>query len=711
LYAEGDNAKEAARGALSFPNIESVSIYDTAMSPILHEGSSSQQALLSLVNPISESTIILDTDTHWRFRAPVYSHSDTDNDFIAHQSLPNPELLGYVDVVLSKKELVATITSIFTVNSIIFFSLAIVLLLVMRYMASRIIQPIHNISEVMYKAETGIKNVNAEERGPEEAKIIARAFNQMIAAINERDRELKDHNILLEKRVRERTIELAEARDKAIEANKTKSRFLANMSHELRTPLNAIIGYSELLMEEAIEEENHSIYGDLHKVKESGVHLLSLINNVLDLSKIEAGKMDLYIEEFCIHTMIQNVQSVVDPLAKKNNNNLHIICPPNVGLMRSDETKIKQSLLNLLSNACKFTKDGVVALVVSPHIIGGKEGISFCVSDQGIGMSPSQISNLFKEFTQADSSTTREYGGTGLGLAISRRFAEMMGGDISVESVEGEGSVFTMILPRSAPTEAITSSSDYVRKIDDRRKRSRRVAMLDGETPFSTSIQESLQFKGFEVIDGSTNGVDVDWDNASPLVVIGNNNNGEVAKRYYPKQLDAYTGSLIFVAQGDISGTGIVLRTCITQKDTLLARNNWPMQNDLENDFSEILVISNNVAWTNQLMTTNMSGVSFVTATQDESPDIISKINTSIIVYDIDSNPVPDILLLEKISEENRRRNTILLWATNAPTNTDAIYLIKQKISQSIAQSEGTTGDLDSAIVDIISKDMRHSIH
>ena len=457
LYGEGENAKDAARGALAFPDVLSVYIYDTSFQLILHEGKKLEQEIIPFSPPINSSVLILDKKTHWRFRAPVYSQTIQENEFIGHGATTEPELLGYADVVLSKESLVDTTTSIFVVNSIIFFALAAVLLLVLRFMTKRITQPLYKLSNTMYSAESGVENVYADEDGPQEVKVIAHAFNQMIRAINVRDRELRSQNITLEKRVKERTAELAEARDNAIEASKTKSRFLANMSHELRTPLNAIIGYSELLMEDAIDEKNESIYGDLHKVRNAGIHLLSLINNILDLSKIEAGKMDLYLEEFAITSMIYDVKSVIEPLAKKNNNSFHIICPENIGLMYSDEIKIRQSLLNLISNACKFTKDGEVTLVVGPHKLDNKEGISFCVSDQGIGMTQIQVNNLFKEFSQADSSTTRKYGGTGLGLTISRRFCEMMGGDISVESVEGEGSIFTMLLPRIAATDSTAS--------------------------------------------------------------------------------------------------------------------------------------------------------------------------------------------------------------------------------------------------------------
>ncbi len=458
LYGEGENAQDAARGALAFPDVLDVYIYDTSFRLILHEGKSIEPEIIYFSPIVISSVLILDRETLWRFRAPVYSQVSQDNEFVVQGINTKPELLGYADVVLGKDTLVDTTTNIFFVNSIIFFSLATVLLLVLRFMAKRITQPLNKLSSTMYNAESSVENAYADEDGPQEAKVIAHAFNQMIKAINERDKELKNQNLTLERRVENRTAELAEARDKAIEASKTKSRFLANMSHELRTPLNAIIGYSELLMEDAIDKNNKSDHSDLHKIHNAGIHLLSLINNILDLSKIEAGKIDLYLETFAVKTMISDVLLVIDPLVKKNNNTFQIDCPESIASMCSDETKIRQSLLNLISNACKFTKNGEVSLVVRPHKIGAHEGISFQVSDQGIGMTAIQVNNLFREFTQADSSTTREYGGTGLGLAISKHFCEMMGGYIRVKSVKDKGSVFTMYLPRVAPTASATPS-------------------------------------------------------------------------------------------------------------------------------------------------------------------------------------------------------------------------------------------------------------
>lgn len=246
---------------------------------------------------------------------------------------------------------------------------------------------------------------------------------------------------------------LVSARDAALAANRAKSRFLANMSHELRTPLNAIIGYSEMLCEEAEELNEPALLSDLQRIRSAGRHLLGLINDVLDLSKIEVGKMELFLEELDVADTVAGVVDTVRPLFAESGNQLHVELGDGLGSMRADLTKIRQTLLNLLSNANKFTSGGAVRLAVR----AGPDTVLFQVEDSGIGMTAEQLHRLFTPFTQADASTTRKYGGTGLGLTISRRFCEMMGGTIDVESVHGEGSTFRVLLPRVVLEDAAQS--------------------------------------------------------------------------------------------------------------------------------------------------------------------------------------------------------------------------------------------------------------
>lgn len=241
---------------------------------------------------------------------------------------------------------------------------------------------------------------------------------------------------------------LRKAMEDAESASKVKSAFLANMSHELRTPLNAIIGYSELLAEDAADRGDKMGLADLQKIGAAGKHLLGLINEILDLSKIEAGKMELYFERVALAAMVDDVRTIVDPMITKNGNKLVIECPDDIGALRTDLTKLKQCLINLLSNAAKFTKHGAVTLRLSRQ--DGDNGgpfVTFEVIDSGIGMTEEQVGRLFQAFTQADSSTTRNFGGTGLGLTITKHFCTMMGGSIDVTSTAGEGSVFTIRLP------------------------------------------------------------------------------------------------------------------------------------------------------------------------------------------------------------------------------------------------------------------------
>jgi signal transduction histidine kinase/CheY-like chemotaxis protein len=233
-----------------------------------------------------------------------------------------------------------------------------------------------------------------------------------------------------------------------LEANEAKSRFLANMSHELRTPLNAIIGYSEMLGEEAEDSGQLSFLPDLNRIRTAGRHLLDLINSVLDISKIEAGKMDLYLETFSIRRLVSDVQDVVKPLFDKNENQFVIHCPDDIGNMHSDQTKLRQCLYNLLSNAAKFTSKGEIRLTVRRPSENG-DYLHFSIQDSGIGMSAEQIQHVFEPFTQADSATTRRFGGTGLGLAITRRFSEMLGGSVQAQSTPGVGSTFTLLVPAS----------------------------------------------------------------------------------------------------------------------------------------------------------------------------------------------------------------------------------------------------------------------
>jgi DNA-binding response OmpR family regulator len=340
-------------------------------------------------------------------------------------------------------------------------------------------------------------NQDLEEKVKERTNKLSLTLKNLRQAQVELVHQKKD----LELRVKQRTAELAKSMTEAEKANQTKSQFLANMSHELRTPMNAIIGYSEMLMEEAEDLGQDDFIPDLKKIHGAGKHLLNLINDILDLSKVEAGRMELYLETFGIKNLINETVATIHPLIEKNNNTFEFNLADDLNEMHADLTKVRQSLFNLLSNASKFTNNGTISLNVTSYLAEGKKMVSFKVTDTGIGMNPEQIGKLFKAFTQADASTTRKYGGTGLGLAITKKFCQLMGGDITVASETGIGSSFTLFIPLQV-VDSSQQEFDRPQEIHQFKASSGQkdtILVIDDDITIHHLLQRFFNKKGFEV--------------------------------------------------------------------------------------------------------------------------------------------------------------------------------------------------------------------
>ena len=361
----------------------------------------------------------------------------------------------------------------------------------------RLIRPLAQLVEATSRIARGDYTTRHETSSGatnDEVEHLRRAFDHMSSAIArdvaERARAAK---------------ELAQAREAAESASRAKSTFLANMSHELRTPMNAVIGYSELLAEE-LEEAGHDEHlADLGKITAAGKHLLSLINDILDLSKIEAGRMDLFLERFEVRPLLEEVLSTSEPLVAKHGNRLERDLAENLGTVRADATKLRQVLFNLLSNAAKFTREGRITVRARREHGGEEERLVVAISDSGIGIAPDKLEKVFTEFSQADDSTTRNYGGTGLGLTISRRFCRMMGGDLSVQSRLGEGSTFTVSVPvRVDALEAARRSATEGQDVAasgraSRMPGARPVLVIDDDAAARELLRRTLEAQGFTV--------------------------------------------------------------------------------------------------------------------------------------------------------------------------------------------------------------------
>lgn len=399
-------------------------------------------------------------------------------------------------------------------------------------------RPLRKIENRLLGHATGASTINND-------KMISHEFVQLYKTIDKLE-ALTTSKEELQKEVIERKktqAELAKARDAAIKASRAKSTFLAKMSHELRTPLNAIIGYSELIAEDA-EDEGHDAYIlDAKKITNAGQHLLELIDNILDLSKIEAGKMELSLEMIDLAGLIQSITDTITPLISKNGNKLEVNYPENTGVIQNDKMKLKQIIFNLLSNACKFTQQGVISLNIQQFTKNNTDWLTISVEDTGIGISRDNLEHIFNSFSQADNSTGSKYGGTGLGLTISQNFSQMMGGNMQVESELNKGSHFWIQIPAMVqeaqqvePVETINqnppllkadqirfnTSTKYIHDYKDRRKKVSHVFIIEPDAEQQEQIKLVLETEGLKV-DSERNierGLEKIKENSPDIIVI-----------------------------------------------------------------------------------------------------------------------------------------------------------------------------------------------
>lgn len=448
LSGSADNANDIIDQVLGFNEVLGARITDTEGNIFIAEGE--KISYKQKIGAYTGHTIILENEGFWLIQAPIVLEQSSNelDDFQLHtvELDIKTEVIGYVELIYSKENLIESQKTVVLATIIIGLISVFCLTLLMNKRLNLIFSPLAKLASTMYDVEKQGKYITAEVNGAREIRRMAQAYNRLMVVLDAQDEILRQHSDMLEKEINIRTQELVLARDSALTANRHKSEFLANMSHELRTPIQAIMGYCELVNEELEIEGHFELMEDMDKILRNSQRLLVLINSLLDLAKIEAGKMEVNYSKLKINDLLQTLSDTITPIASKNNNLFIINNQCNVELLNTDKTKLEQALLNLLSNACKFTEKGKIELNVECD----NNNVTFIIHDTGIGIAENKLSSIFEEFTQVDASDSRQYSGTGLGLAITKRFIEMLNGHISVTSELNKGSTFVVTIKRAS---------------------------------------------------------------------------------------------------------------------------------------------------------------------------------------------------------------------------------------------------------------------
>ena len=444
LTESPENADNALQQVLSFPDVVGAGLVTKTGIILDWQGDIAGNTHFSQINWPNQNAedLLVETSQHWHMASLVVLSANGDDASELDLFESKQQKLGYALVSFSKQSLTDINQNLFIIISIASLLALVGLPLVVTFVTRRSLFPLQKLSEVMLHNHNSGKHRRAEVGGSKEIQLMATSFNSMMETLDEQDETLRNHRDQLEAQVNIRTQELIVARDAALSSNRHKSEFLANVTHELRSPIQSIIGYVELVREEAENEGYIDIIPDLDKVTRNAERLYALINSLLDLSKIEAGRMQVNWQTVSIMKLLTDLEEATAPLVPQNNNHFNITNECGDFEVNIDAEKTLQILINLVSNACKFTQNGEINV----RVYRQQSKLLFAVTDNGIGIPSHKQQSIFHKFQQLDGSESRKFGGTGLGLAISKQFCELIKGDILLESQEGKGSCFTLVL-------------------------------------------------------------------------------------------------------------------------------------------------------------------------------------------------------------------------------------------------------------------------